>query len=116
MEKKHLVVFSEENDFDSDFVLKCPVCGDDYSHIQRISDKGIHPNEDKGNQGFAKIVFSGECGHYFSLCFDGHKGNIYCYFLEEDSIEEKDFELFELKGKYSELQRENIELKEKLKK
>ena len=114
MEKKHLVVFSNGNDFDS--ILKCPICGFDYNHIKRVSEKGENNKEDNGNQGFVKIVFWGECEHYFSLCFDGHKGNVFSYFLEENGMHEKDIDIWKNVEKIGELNKEIFELKEENKK
>ena len=116
MEKKYFVEFQEGQNFDFEKCLKCPICGENYTHIQRVSEKGETKKEDNGNQGFIKIVFWGECDHYFSLCFDGHKGNIYPYFLKEDEFMERALERNELINKISELEKNNLKLKEEIEK
>jgi hypothetical protein len=71
-------------------VLKCPVCGDLYSHVQGASSL---IGGDESNGGYPGVAFGGEtpgrrdglavrvhgetCGHRWDVVFQQHKGNTF---------------------------------------
>lgn len=55
----------------------CPLCGDNYSHIQAVKQ-----NTRDSNQGDVTISMWGECGHTWDIVFHGHKGN--CFAITEN--------------------------------
>ena len=52
---------------------KCPVCGNDNSHIDKVVE---NDNLSSENQGNVSIYFFGECGHKWIRVYSGHKGNV----------------------------------------
>lgn len=52
----------------------CPVCGDTYSHIDRVEQ-----DTRSANQGDLTIHFWAECGHAWSLVFEGSNGKTTCF-------------------------------------
>jgi hypothetical protein len=59
----------------------CPVCGFNYTRIQ--NQKLIDGNDDyqawAGRGDVAKLLFVGECGAEWHMCFGFHKGTTYAY-------------------------------------
>jgi hypothetical protein len=59
----------------------CPVCGFNYSRIQ--NQKLIDGNDDyqawAGRGDVVKLLFVGECGAEWHMCFGFHKGTTYAY-------------------------------------
>jgi len=75
----------EKMDFRPGCILLCPLCKFDYNHV--ISAEKINGNDNyeawrEGRGNLGRIKFNCESGHYYSLNFGEHKGNMYIYWEE----------------------------------
>lgn len=66
-----------QKEFDGDETLVCPVCGESYTHLDRIEEY-----TDEGRK-CVKLHFYCEYGHNFNIDFHQHEGITYI----EDSVE-----------------------------
>jgi hypothetical protein len=64
---------------------KCPECGFNCNHINRTERYDGHDNYKAkvfgwwGRGDVIAVVFDGECGHQWRMCFGFHKGEIYVW-------------------------------------
>ncbi len=53
--------------------LRCPTCDHEYTHLRSTK---AGPGAHDGRL-VAWLVFEGECGHWFEVTFDQHKGETF---------------------------------------
>ncbi len=69
-------------------VMTCPVCGFTYSHYRRRFSVPSNTGPFLYKQGIEGLIFDGECGHSWEVCFGEHKGNVYLFCVQVPSLVE----------------------------
>jgi hypothetical protein len=71
---------AEQGD-ESEKKLLCPVCSDEYGHVQNYERVDGHDSYKAwaGRGDAHRIFIAGECGHTWFLCVGEHKGNLVIY-------------------------------------
>jgi hypothetical protein len=82
--KNYKIEFSEEK-YNMDFVLKCPVCNFNYTHIEKI----IELEGDEYNQKSVRLEMSCESDHCWNITLGGHKGNIFTHLEIKKNMKEQ---------------------------